>query len=93
MLFGSVQLENFVGLEDMPQKAASAWSEMCTGLTGAKYKPLLYCGKRTVRGVNHVFIAEQTLSDLGATRHIVMVEINEFEGVFEPVESSIVTIL
>ena len=59
-MFGQIELAKFEGLTKMPQEAAGAWSA-AEGLVGASFKPLVYVGKQVVRGVNHVFIAEQTL--------------------------------
>lgn len=55
---GGITLENFKGAGSMPQKAASAWVAVDSEITGAGYKPLLYVGSQTVKGVNHWFIAE-----------------------------------
>ena len=83
-MLGKIEIENFTGLTTMPQKAASAWSAIETsGLVGATFKPLLYCGKQLVRGTNHLFIAEETLATLGATKRIVAIVVNEFNGTFE----------
>ena len=61
-MLGKIAFEEFEGLTSMPQRAASAWSAMESGgLVGASYKPLLYVGTQLVKGVNHWFIAEQTL--------------------------------
>ena len=90
-MFGQINLENFTGLTSMPQRAASAWAGV-DELVGANYKPLLYVGTKPVRGVNHVFIAEQTLQTKSPERHLVWIEVNEFEGEFDLVESSIVRI-
>lgn len=49
-------------------------------LAGANYKPLIYIGGRPVKGVNHIFIAEQTLILAKPERHIVTVTINEYDG-------------
>ena len=89
---GAIQFENFTGLTSMPQKAASAWSAV-EKIIGASYKPLLYVGKKLVRGTNHYFIAEQTLSTANPTRRIVKLKINEFNGVFEVVPNSIEEII
>ena len=64
-----------------PQKAASAWSVM-SGIVGTKYKPIAYVGTQVVKGVNHVFIAEQTMLTANFDRHIVLVTVNEFDGNF-----------
>ena len=96
MLFGKIELAQFEELDEkcMTQKVASAWSAIKNPeLVGASYKPLLYCGVKTVRGVNHVFIAEQTLITNPPVRHLVLMEVNEFGNHFELVPSSIVEIL
>lgn len=91
-MFGKIELENFVGLSSMPQKAASAWS-ILSDLVGASYKPLLYCGKQVVKGTNHYFIAELTLAIARPERHIVLLAINEYGGKYELVKESIEVIL
>ena len=88
-MFGKIQLEQFVGLNSMPQKAASAWSGAFEGLVGASYKPLLYLGKQVVKGVDYFFIAEQTLITNPPIRRVVMLVINEFNGKYELVPESI----
>lgn len=65
-----------------PQKAASAWSAV-DGIVGASYKPMAYIGTQIVKGVNHVFIAEQTLLTADGDRHIVLITVNEFGGKFD----------
>lgn len=92
-MFGKIEFENFEGLTKLPQKAASAWAAVDGGLVGASYKPLLYIGKQTVRGVNHWFIAEQTLVTNPPVKHIVTIAINEFNGVYAIVPSSIEVII
>lgn len=49
-------------------------------MTGAAYKSIAYVGRQIVKGVNYVFLAEQTLITAQPERHIVAVKINEFEG-------------
>ena len=93
-MLGAIQFEDFEGLTSMPQKAASAWSALETGgIVGASYKPLLYVGTQAVKGVNHWFIAEQTLVTNPPVRHIVAIAINEFNGVYSIVPSSIETLI
>ena len=41
---------------------------------------MAYVGKQVVKGVNYVFLAEQTLITANPERHIVVVTINEFNG-------------
>lgn len=89
-MLGGIQLEEFKGLTAMPQKAASAWVAIDGGIVGAGYKPLLYVGSQLVKGINHWFIAEQTLILAQPERHIVKIAVNEFnekkdDGEFETV--------
>ena len=92
-MLGAIQFEPFEGLTKMPQKAASAWSGVTEGLCGASYKPLVYIGTQLVRGVNYWFIAEQTLITNPPVRHIVTIAVNEFNGVYAVVPSSIEVII
>ena len=73
----------------MPQKAASAWVSVEGGIVGAGYKPLVYVGEQVVKGVNHWFIAEQTLITAEPERHIVKLAVNEFNGEYKIVPHSI----
>jgi len=63
----------------MPQEAATAWDAV-KEVVGTKYKPVMYIGDQVVKGVNHVFIAEQTLTTATPERHIVTIKVNIFEG-------------
>ena len=92
-MFGKIEFENFEGMTKMPQRAASAWSAVNVGLVGASYKPLIYVGQQQVRGVNHVFIAEQTLTTNPPVKHIVTIAVNEFNGVYAVVPSSIEVVI
>lgn len=92
-MLGKIEFVEFKGLESMPQKAASAWAAVDGGLCGASYKPLVYIGTQQVRGVNHWFIAEQTLVTNPPVKHIVTIAVNEFNGVFAIVPDSINVII
>lgn len=66
---------------DLDQRAASAWGAVeGEGLVGATYNPILYCGTQVVKGVDHLFIAEETLQTLGKDKRIVAIVVNEFNG-------------
>lgn len=78
MKFGEIEILDQKGLTEMPQGAASAWGAM-EGFLSASYKPLIYVGGQPVKGVNHIFIAQQTLVLARPERHIVLVTINEFD--------------
>ena len=79
---GSIEVLEQREMTAFPQKAASAWSVM-NGLVGASYKPMAYVGTQVVKGINHIFIAQQTSATANGERHIVTVTINEFDGKFE----------
>lgn len=77
---GGINIIEQVGMTKFPQEAASAWSYFDGAIVGAAYKPIAYVGTQIVKGVNHVFIAEQTLITAEPVRHIVLVTINEFQN-------------
>ena len=83
IMFGTIQLENFVGLTTMPQRAASAWSGAIEGLVGASYKPLIFYGTQLVNGVNYYFVAEQTLITNPPVRRLVKLVIHEKDGEYK----------
>ena len=85
LTLGGYEFEELKGLEQMPQRAASAWHSI-KGIVGTNFKPLLYCGKQIVKGTNHCFIAEETLQSIGQEKRIVAIVINEFNGKFEIVK-------
>ena len=60
----------------LPEGVASAFSEVTSQMVGAKYIPVLYCGKQVVHGTNHMIICKQTLAVQGADEHIVKMVIN-----------------
>lgn len=89
-MFGKIEFEKFEGVTKLPQKAASAWSALeSNGLCGASYKPILYVGAQTVKGVNHWFIAEQTLVTATPEKKLVTLAINEFNGIYAVIPTSI----
>ena len=63
-------------MTEFPQDGATAWYAIGE-YTGLSYKPLMYLGGQPVRGVNCIFIAQQTLVLARPERHIVLVTINE----------------
>ena len=87
-MLGQIELENFTALTEMPQKAASAWSEV-DRLVGASFKPILYIGTQIVHGVNHWFLAERTIVALNSDRRLVKLAINELNGKFKFVANSV----
>lgn len=91
-LLGGIQLEEFKGLDKMPQKAASAWVAVEGGYTGAGYKPLIYVGSQVTKGITHWFIAEQTLILATPERHIVKLAVNEFNKPIEGTDGEFETV-
>lgn len=85
-LLGGYQFEDFETAK-LKQRAATAWGAVeGAGLVGATFTPILYCGIQMVRGVNHLFIAEEILSTLGQDTRIVAIVVNEFNGNYEVVK-------
>ena len=92
-MVGTIELAEFDSLKKLPQKAATAASALVDPeLVGVSYKPVLYVGTKITKGVNHVFIAEQTRLTNPVTRRLVRVEVNEYRGKVEIVKGSIVQI-
>lgn len=85
MKFGEIEILEQKGLTEMPQEAASAWHGAMGEILGASYTPIAYVGGQPVKGVNHIFIAQQTLILAKPERHIVLVTINEFDGNYNTV--------
>lgn len=80
IIFGGIKVVEQQELTKMPQEAATAWATV-TALVGAKYKPVAYVGDdKSVKGVTHAFIAEQTLVTATPERHIVAVKVNVLDG-------------
>ena len=89
MKLGQIEMEEYKGLTEMPQKAASAWVAVEGGIVGAGYKPLLYVGAQITKGTTHWFIAEQTLILAEPERHIVKLAVQEFNDEYRLVPHSI----
>jgi len=66
-----------VSTEGMPQKVASAFSELSEKLIGAEYKFIAYIGSQLVNGTNHAILAEQTILTGKDTKNIVLMIFNE----------------
>lgn len=89
-MFGKIEFADFADLTHPPQKVASACSALETaGLCGANYRPLIYIGEQVAKGTNYWFIAEQTMVTATPVRRIVTIAINEFNGIYAVVPSSI----
>ena len=87
---GEIELNIITDMTKLPQKIASAASAIeNSGLTGASYKPILFVGTQTVRGINYWFFAEQTLVTNPPVKRIVKLAVNEFQGKFRIAEKTI----
>ena len=74
-------MSNLGSVSVLEQKEMTAFPQH--NVVGAKYKPVAYVGTQLVKGINHVFIAEQTLTTLSGGRHIVLVTVNEYNNNYE----------
>ena len=61
----------------LPEKIASGFTEVTTGMVGARYVPVLYVGAQVVHGVNHMFICKQTIAAQDAPEHLVRMVLNQ----------------
>ncbi len=52
---------------NLPEKVASAFSQVTMDLIGAKYEPLMYLATQVVNGTNHMILCRETLSDANPT--------------------------
>ena len=87
---GEIELNIITDMTKLPQKIASAASAIeNSGLTGASYKPILFVGTQSVRGINYWFFAEQTLVTNPPVKRIVKLAVNEFQGKFRIAEKTI----
>ena len=90
MAVGAIEFNIITDMTKLPQKIASAASAIeNAGLMGASYKPILFVGTQTVRGINYWFFAEQTLVTNPPVKRIVKLAVNEFQGKFEIAEKTI----
>ena len=93
-MLGKINFNIITDLTKLPQKVASAMSEIENPeVVGAGYRVLMYVGDQLVRGTNYWFIAEQTLTTRDFEKHLVLIAVNEFENKFEIIRPSIVRIV
>jgi hypothetical protein len=70
----------------MPQKVASAFTEIFGTLVGAEYTPIAYLGSKVVSGVNHAIMASQTIVTGTDVHNVVLIVLNEKDDKFSLVE-------
>ena len=93
-LLGGISIEIITDLTKLPQNVASAMSTLENAeIVGASYKALIYLGRQVVKGMNHYFIAEQTLMTAGLDKHIVIIAVNEYNGEYEVVLKDVVRLV
>lgn len=94
-MFGKIKLVPFESMVikdgKLPQELASAWAAV-QAQVGADYYPLLYCGEQVVKGFNHWFVAGVTRMTNPVSRAVITIAVNEFQGEFNPVHGSDMTI-
>lgn len=64
---------------DLPERAATAFSEVTGSMIGAKYTPVLYCGEQLVHGTNYMIICKQTISAQDSPEYLVKMVVNSNE--------------
>lgn len=62
---------------NLPQQVATGFAEAVSGLVGAAYIPVLYCGEQLVHGTNHMLICKQTLITSHPEEHLVKIILNQ----------------
>ena len=72
-----------VAPDALPQKVATAFSELFGEICGASYVPLAYLGSQVVNGLNHAILAEQTLVTKNPEKNIVVVYLHELNEEFK----------
>lgn len=94
---GQIQLANFAGAANMPQKPQSAWTGAGFDnpeMTGAKFKPLLFAADQLVNGTNYYYIAERTIIYKYEIRNLVLLMVHETtSGEYEFDDDNVVVIL
>lgn len=66
-----------VSIDGMPEKVATAFTNLTTELVGAEYTPIAYLGSQIVNGINHAVLAEQLITNGRDTKNIVLLIFNE----------------
>ena len=74
-MLGSWNIDVAVG--SMPEKVATAVSELANQLVGAEYEPIAYLGSQIVNGTNHAVLAKQTVLTGKDTTNVVVLIFNE----------------
>lgn len=77
-MLGSWNIDVAVG--SMPEKVATAVSELANQLVGAEYEPIAYLGSQVVNGTNHAVLAKQTVLTGKDTTNVVILIFNEKPG-------------
>lgn len=62
---------------NLPEQVATGFAEAISGLVGAAYIPVLYCGEQLVHGTNHMLICKQTLITAQPQEHLVKIILNQ----------------
>ena len=87
---GGWEIEEMRG-GNLPQKAASAFYEVMSGMTGAEYQPVLYVGKQIVNGTNYCVLAIQTMVTAQPIKRLVKLVLNEsLDGKYSLVSISVI---
>lgn len=66
-----------VATTSLPQKVASGFGKAFENLVGASYDMIAYLGSKVTNGINHAFLATQTLMTGKDIKSVVLVVLNE----------------
>ena len=78
MAFGGYTVD--VQTTKLPQKVATGFNKCFENMMGASYEMIAYLGSKVVNGVNHAFLAKQTLIVGNDVKSIVFIILNEKPG-------------
>lgn len=83
-MLGSYEIHVVPG--KLPQKVASAFTEIFGNMVGAEYSVIAYLGSKVVSGVNHAILATQTMITGNDVHNVVLIVLNEKDDKFSLVE-------
>ncbi len=85
-MFGEMELNKNLKSVNLPQRLASGFTALTNEMTGADYKPVLFCGTQVVKGMNYYLICVQTLITNPVIKKLVKMTLNESpDGAFSVV--------
>lgn len=74
---GQWEIEKMEGECKLPENLATGLAQVTKEIIGAKYTPVLYCGKQLVNGTNYMLICKQTICNAEGTEQLVKMVLHE----------------